>query len=247
VSTRLARSGVSTVLLVTGGFLSGHVCAVVVACLALTPLAVPQVLRPTREPSPPGVSHSFHTPPVFQWDVPDSDLAAEPGDAAPPALPEQTVRRRQRPQQSDGLESPAAAADAPLDMSPRARAHREVRRDEDGVWLIPRELLMTVANDRSLMRGQARRVTPWFEDGACQGVRVEGAGALLALVGIRDGDIITRAGGIVIDSPHRGLAAWDMLRARSEVQLEVLRRGRRIRLSYRLVEDADAEGSTSSP
>ncbi len=161
---------------------------------------------------------------------------APTADATPP--PRAPRSRSDRLAASPDASSTPEEATPALDMSPRARAYREVQRAEDGAVEIPRDVLMAIAYDEALMRAQARRVTPWFEDGECRGVRVEGAGPLLQLVGVVDGDVITHAGGIVIDSPHRGLAAWDALRERNEISLGLVRNGRRFMQRYRLVESA---------
>lgn len=168
-------------------------------------------------------------------DVPN-DGGERAEQAAPPSRSERSARRATTPTE----DAPPPEPEAPLDMTPRARAYREVQRADDGVIEIPRDVLMALAYDEPLMRAQARRVTPWFEDGECRGVRVEGAGPLLQLVGVLDGDVITHAGGIVIDSPHRGLAAWDALRERNDISLGLVRNGRRFTQHYRLVESETA-------
>jgi hypothetical protein len=177
------------------------------------------------EPAPDGQLQPETTPEV--------DEVSAPGTPPDEGRPRRRAERPAPPLIVDETgDAPPPAA--PLDMSPRARAHREVQRADDGTIEIPRDVLMSLAYDEPLMRAQARRVTPWFENGECQGVRVEGAGPLLRLIGVMDGDVITHAGGIVIDSPHRGLAAWDALRERDEVSLGLVRNGRRFTQRYRL-------------
>jgi hypothetical protein len=120
----------------------------------------------------------------------------------------------------------------PHDPSLSARVRREVRRDDDGVWHVPRGLAEEVVSNRSVRRGLVSRVAPWEGEDGEQGLLLEGVGGLLGRVGIRSNDVLLQANGIQLNSPQRGAGAFRTLRESGTLSLLVLRAGRRISLRY---------------
>jgi len=110
-----------------------------------------------------------------------------------------------------------------------------VRRDDDGLYHIPRSLAEEVTRDRSLVRSLVRRVTPYeSEDGTPLGIQLHGVGGLLSRVGVRDEDVLLSVNGIPLDAPQRGAAAARALRESSSITLVVYRNGRQVALRYAL-------------
>ena len=174
---------------------------------------------------------------------PDSDSASTPPLARRPQRPPRR-EAASAPQQPEALVSPTAEGSAsgtsalPLSEEDRTlagRIRREVRRDDDGLYHIPRSLAEEVTRDRSLVRSLVRRVTPYeSEDGTPLGIQLHGVGGLLSRVGVRDEDVLLSVNGIPLDAPQRGAAAARALRESPSITLVVYRSGRQMALRYAL-------------
>lgn len=174
---------------------------------------------------------------------PDSDAAP----AAPRTRQTQRRTRRETASAPAPQEAPTASSDEgsargtstpPLsdqDRSLAGRIRREVVRDDEGLYHIPRALAEEVSRDRSLVRSLVRRVTPYeSEDGTPLGIQLHGVGGLLSRVGVRDEDVLLSVNGIPLDAPQRGAAAARALRESPSITLVVYRNGRQVALRYAL-------------
>jgi hypothetical protein len=79
-------------------------------------------------------------------------------------------------------------------------------------------------------------IVPYFEDGAQHGISFVSLspGSIFSRLGIEVGDTIRKVGGIELDSPVKGLALFQELRGTKRIEVELDRRGERIRNVYRL-------------
>lgn len=93
-----------------------------------------------------------------------------------------------------------------------------------------------VENQTTMMR--SARFVPDQHDGKIVGIRVFGIrpGSLLGVLGFRNGDRIERVAGVPISSPDRALEAYVKIREADRVEVDVVRRGRPVRLTYVVVQ-----------
>jgi len=178
-----------------------------------------------------------------------SDNRREPNADRPAPRTRQTQRRtrteaasapapHEAPTPSPDEGSARGTSTPPLsdqDRTLAGRIRREVVRDDDGLYHIPRALAEEVARDRSLVRSLVRRVTPYeSDDGTPLGIQLHGVGGLLSRVGVRDEDVLLSVNGIPLDAPQRGAAAARALRESPSITLVVYRNGRQVALRYAL-------------
>ena len=81
-------------------------------------------------------------------------------------------------------------------------------------------------------------ISPYIENGTVSGFTVSRipADSIPAQMGLRDGDVIRRVNGVLIDSLARGISVYqDIVKSQTKlVTVEVLRQGKPVILSYRL-------------
>lgn len=83
------------------------------------------------------------------------------------------------------------------------------------------------------------RIIPYERDGLSSGLRLYGIrrGSVVSALGLENGDVVTAVAGHPVGSPDDALAAYSLLRGRSDTTLAIERRGQPLTLSYH-VDDA---------
>jgi hypothetical protein len=123
----------------------------------------------------------------------------------------------------------ARAGVAPAVPAP-AGGEPPLRRDGEHVEL-PAALLAEVMADPMKLAGGAR-VVPHFAGGRGQGFRLLSVrpGSLVARAGLRNGDVLRGVAGVALTGPDAALEAWSRVREAREVEVELERGGRPLRL-----------------
>jgi type II secretory pathway component PulC len=80
------------------------------------------------------------------------------------------------------------------------------------------------------------RVLPYERDGRVQGMKLYGVRRRnpLGRLGLRNGDIVREVAGVPLTGPDAALEAYTKARSRSTFLVEIVRRGKRLELSYQL-------------
>ena len=93
-------------------------------------------------------------------------------------------------------------------------------------YQIDRGMLDEQLQDLSKLGSQAR-VVPNYRNGKYEGFKLVGVrpGSLYRSIGVRSGDVIKSVNGKAIDSPNKALELFEQLKASSNIQLEIERRG----------------------
>lgn len=100
-------------------------------------------------------------------------------------------------------------------------------------YQIDRGMLDEQLQDLSKLGSQAR-VVPNYRNGKYEGFKLVGVrpGSLYRSIGVRSGDVIKSVNGKAIDSPNKALELFEQLKASSNIQLEIERRGQPKQLNY---------------
>ena len=116
-----------------------------------------------------------------------------------------------------------------------AEAMDAIERTGDGEYDVPRALVRTVADDPDAAVG-SMRVTPAKDGDTVLGFRLHGVrpGSLPGRLGLQNGDVVAAVNGLPMTSMDNVLRAYGLLRMADEITAEVLRRGERVSLTYRL-------------
>lgn len=137
-----------------------------------------------------------------------------------------------------GLNEPPAPGGA----APRvASAKSEDKVDgDDGIvkeapnqYGVARSTVDDALNNLSSLATQAR-IVPAFEGGKPVGFKLFSIkpGSLYSKIGLQNGDVINRINGYEMSSPEKGLEVYQKLKDSSNVDLEIKRRGKPLKLGY---------------
>jgi type II secretory pathway component PulC len=150
----------------------------------------------------------------------DSSQADEAGDAADKAEEEREKAR-------DEAEARAAAQEAVKDPDVQEILKAGVRRRGPGRVEVDVSVLQTVAQDTDVLVGSTR-VSTATRAGKTIGLTLEdvGPGTLLAHLGFRSGDIITKVAGANVTTSNDARQALNALRDVQHVTVEFIRRGK---------------------
>lgn len=108
-----------------------------------------------------------------------------------------------------------------------------------GVLITARPEADQITIDRAVLSqlsesaGQTR-IVPTFRDGVAEGFKVLWVqpGSAVEQLGLKNGDVVKRLGGIELNDPERALEAYAALASASKVDVELDRRGVSKRLRY---------------
>lgn len=159
----------------------------------------------------------------------EADTEARPADArrAPtPGAPLFDLSPPSDPAPPASSQAPAARADAGLEIERVGRFERVVARS---------------FVDRVLSTGgegvRSARASLYERSGIVLGVRVFGVrrGSDLDLLGVENGDVLVRLNGLAMSDPSAALEAYAALRSSNHFELDLLRRGRPLRLRYTIL------------
>ena len=99
------------------------------------------------------------------------------------------------------------------------------------------EALQSLKSDLGLLA--SLNITPYMQDGKVNGFIVNNipSNSLPSQLGIRNGDVVQRVNGVLIDSVNRGYQLFSTLSSSktSSVTVEILRSGNPLTLTYRNV------------
>ncbi len=154
--------------------------------------------------------------------APDADLDAEGGlDAEPEDLP---------PDEIDAPRSDSRVKTVkPTEVQPRAAP--KARGPEEPAQTLSRRELDWALSDFAALSRQIR--IERVEDGGVRIAELE-RGSFLAKLGIKRGDVVLRVAGHPIDTVDQAAAAYAALADARDVVVELERRGKPLRLRYRL-------------
>lgn len=155
----------------------------------------------------------------------DKNAAPKRARARPPKRPRST--RTTNPARS------ARATKAAQRRSQRARYRSMVKKTGAYSYQIDGDDLRSELKDLSKLGKQAR-VVPNYKGGRYEGFKLVGVrpGSLYRNLGIRSGDVIKAVNGRAINSPNKALELYEQLKSSSQVEVEIMRRGRPQTLSY---------------
>jgi type II secretory pathway component PulC len=165
--------------------------------------------------------------------------APAPG-AAPAAHGEVESCQRER----QALEQRLAAAEQRIEeLESESAAVTPVSADADGGTAeeiriqFPRDKFDALFSDQAALMKSARAV-PASRDGQVTGIRLFGMrpGTALTQLGFQNGDELRSVNGYELTSPEKTLEAYAAVRKASELRIEMIRRGRPLRLVLEIVD-----------
>lgn len=144
------------------------------------------------------------TPPSGPIPEPDSPPGELPGD--PPG------------------QAPDAPPDEPLG----------IEREAEGIYRIDSQAIAEALEQTDVLLTDVRVSLVFDDQGAVAGLRLglDRAGSAFERIGLRDGDVLMRVAGLVIDSPQALAGLPELLRRAREVDVEIERAGRTETLRY---------------
>ncbi len=106
---------------------------------------------------------------------------------------------------------------------------------EPGVFRIERKTLDQVLADPSTM-ARGARIVPSIKNGKPHGFKLYAIrpSSIYAALGLHNGDTILAANGFVLDTPDKALEAYTQLRSAKTIVVELERRGKPMKLEYRI-------------
>lgn len=112
-----------------------------------------------------------------------------------------------------------------------------IRKTKTGQFSVKRSLINTLTNRLDWVGAQAA-IVPYFKKGKAAGFRINHIrrNSLYTKLGLRNGDVIQRINGYVIDSPQRALEAYSNLTSASNISVDVVRKGKTKNISYEIKE-----------
>jgi hypothetical protein len=113
----------------------------------------------------------------------------------------------------------------------------ELGRAEEIRLQFPRVAFETLFHDQAALMKSAR-VVPALHDGRVTGLRLLAmrAGSPLAQLGFENGDEVRSVNGLELTTPDKALEAYAAVRSAPELRVELMRRGRPLRLILEILE-----------
>lgn len=110
----------------------------------------------------------------------------------------------------------------------------DIKKGKNGTS-ITRGLINTLTNRLDWVGAQAA-IVPYFKRGKAAGFRIKHIkrGSLYTKLGLRNGDVIQRINGYVINSPQRALEAYSNLMSADNISVDIVRRGKSKNMSYQI-------------
>ncbi len=166
--------------------------------------------------------------------------------SAPGAPPAASAERESCERERADLERRLAAAEQrieELETAPPASVAPEAVPDETGTIRLKLERAAFDAlfqDQQQLMR--SGRAVPVTENGRMTGIRLFGirAGSPLAELGYQNGDIVRRLNDHELVSMEKALEAYDSARRARELRVDMIRRGKPLRVVIEITEPSDA-------
>jgi len=114
-----------------------------------------------------------------------------------------------------------------IDVALRRTGHRHYAVDRDALRAI-------TSHEHDLAR--SAQFVPDCGMAGCNGFTISGIKALSVwkAMGLENGDVIQRVDGTSLDTPHKAMAAIHAAEKRRVVRIDVMRRGKTMRLTYTL-------------
>lgn len=180
------------------------------------------VIKVVTVPAPPQVVHVVG---ADGMDDDSGDLEATRGcDRDRKKKKRKKKRRRPRSHEDGG----ATTADADDGLRAGIRCHA-------GHCAIGRTAFDTMRKSPDAFARQLR-IVPSYQDGEMNGLKLYGirSGTTPALLGLKNGDLVTQIAGVKLDSMKRLMSLSSDLYGADTVNLEVLRKGETLYLSYEI-------------
>lgn len=138
------------------------------------------------------------------------------------------------PQPDPAPARPVALRNEAKSKAPKAGAHDGfLVKTQQGVWAVRRVALQRLQREGAQSFIQKVRVRPAFARGRFVGWRVLAYGGPGAL---ERGDVVTRVNGASIERPEQFMKVWEEMAQRSQLQVGILRQGRRLEARWPIVD-----------